>query len=226
MRPVIGLLGGIGPASTAVYYSALVEGGRERLGRVPEIVVYSLDFDRFTRLEETDFEAYVALVRSGLRNLVRAGATVVAMAANSPHAAWDRIRDAVDVPIVDIVGPVARRAREEGLGRALLLGIPVTMRAVFYPDAFARLGLTLEIPDPRHHPLLRRVVFEELTHGVRSERSRAEVLAILDEHEVDALVLGCTELGDLIRPGDSPLPVLDSLRLHVDSILTTAASAT
>jgi aspartate racemase len=222
---VVGLLGGIGPASTCAYYAALVAEGRRRFGRAPEIVLYSLDFDRFTALEESDREGYVREIRRGLGALERAGATVLAMAANSPHAVWDDLAGAAGPPIVHIVEAVGRRARALGLERALLLGIPFTLRQSFYAETCVRFGLSIEVPDPRHHALLERVVFDELTLGVRSRRSRGALLRILEEHDVDALVLGCTELGDLIRQEHVPVPVLDSLRIHVDSILDTVASA-
>lgn len=222
---MVGLLGGIGPASTCAYYTALVAGGRRRFGRAPEIVFYSLDFDRFTELEESDRDGYVREIRRGLRALERAGATVLAMAANSPHAVWDDLAGAAGPPIVHIVEAVGRQAREMGLRRALLLGIPFTLRQPFYAQTCVRFGLGIEVPDPRHHALLERIVFDELTLGVRSRRSRSALVAILEEHDVDALILGCTELGDLIRQEHVPVPVLDSLRIHVDSILDTVASA-
>lgn len=225
VTPVIGLLGGIGPASTSAYYSALIAQGRRRLGRSPEIAVYSLDFERFTMLEETDQEGYVREIRRGLAALERAGSTVLAMAANSPHAVWDDVVDAVTAPVVNMIEAVGRRAQELELQRSLLLGIPFTLRRPFYAETCLAFGLAIELPDPRHHPLLRRAVYEELTHGIRSRKSRSELTAILEEHDVDSVILGCTELGGLIRQEHVPVPVLDSLRIHVDSILDTAASA-
>ena len=48
MAAIIGILGGIGPASTAHYYTRLIEKHVEAHGDYycPEIVIYSLDFQR------------------------------------------------------------------------------------------------------------------------------------------------------------------------------------
>lgn len=220
-RPArIGLLGGIGPASTALYYELLIAKGRQR-GALPEILVYSLDFDWFTWLEDHDRVGYVREIRRGLTILERSGARVLAMAANSPHAVIEELAQHRS-QMVHIVEAVARRARETGVRRALLIGIPATMAGRFYTAVLERAGVEIEIPHPRHHARIRSIVFDELTLGTRSASSRDWLLRLVAEHAVDALILGCTELSLLIGPDDAPVSILDSTQLHVEAVLDAA----
>lgn len=220
----IGLLGGIGPASTVLYYQELIDRGRDTNGHSPEIFIASLDFERFTALEETDAAAYVELILDGCMALQAAGAEVLAMAANSPHARYDLVAPRLGRPLVHIAEAVCRRAAWLGVRQPLLLGIPITLRSAFYRDIGARYGLEMRVPGPKHDDLLRRVVFDELTFGVVRPESRDEVLALLHGQPIDGLILGCTELGLLIGQEDVDVPVLDSLSIHVDAILRAAGA--
>lgn len=222
-RPIparVGILGGIGPAATGLYYELLVGGGRQR-GPGLEVVIFSLDFERFTWLEDHDRPGYVREIRRGLGVLAASGAGVVALAANSPHAVLDEVAGS-GPKLVDIVGSVGRAARAEGVRRALLVGIPATMTAGFYAAALERHGVEVRVPHARHHERIRSIVFDELTHGIRSPVSRDWMVGLTAGHAVDALVLACTELSLLIGAGDAPVKVLDSTRLHVADILDAA----
>lgn len=222
----IGLLGGIGPPSTLLYYEQLVERAYQGSGHSPEVLLFSLDFELFTYLEESDPTAYGELIVDGCLALQAAGAEVLAMAANSPHAQFDLVASRVRKPLVHIAEAVCRRASMLGVRRPLLLGIPFTLRSAFYPDIGARHGLDVQLPGAKDHELLRRVVFDELTRGIVRPESRDEVLALLTGAPVDGLILGCTELGLLINQEHVAIPVLDSLSIHVDAILRAAWDST
>ena len=55
MKKMIGILGGISPESTLAYYDRLTKCYYEAYGDYyyPEIIIYSLDFQRFTDLESS-----------------------------------------------------------------------------------------------------------------------------------------------------------------------------
>lgn len=218
----IGLLGGIGPASTALYYELLMRTARQTLDVTPELVIYSLDFERYTCLEDTDPGGCAGLLVDGCRALERAGAEVLAMAANSAHAHFEAVVERVSRPMINIVETVCRRAATLEVRRPLLLGIPATLRSSVYPVIGRSHGLEVEMPARECEEILRHVVFVELSHGVVRDESREILLAALTGRAVDGLILGCTELSLLIDQRHADVPVLDSTRLHVDAILEAA----
>src|SRR5262249_32536158 len=112
----IGILGGISPQSTLEYYRRIVEGTVKRTGgdRYPEIVIYSLDFRRFTKLESGGPE-YVDYVAGGVAALERAGAEIGLMAANSVHAVYDAVASRARMPLVSIVEATLAEAQRREL---------------------------------------------------------------------------------------------------------------
>lgn len=154
------------------------------------------------------------------RRLERAGAQFLLLATNTMHRVADRVEAAVDIPFVHIVDVTADAALADGVTTLGLLGTAPVMAPGFYRDRFTRHGLHVLVPDAADQVLVDAVIFDELTHAVFTESSRAEyrrVIADLVARGAQAVVLGCTEISLLISPADVPGTVLyDTTALHVD----------
>ena len=221
----IGIVGGISHESTAAYYQRLHARYYQLEGNYhyPEVIVYSLDFQRFTDLEEgDDRQATVDYILTGLRALERAGADLGLMAANSPHAVYGDLEALSPLPLISIVEVTAREAARLGLGRLLLLGIRFTMEGSFYAEAFRQQGLAIVTPDTADRELINSIIFEELVVGRVEASSRQRLLEIIGRYDVEGVILGCTELPLLLKEGDAAAPLLNTLDLHVEAALDLA----
>src|SRR5262249_54160337 len=112
-------------------------------------------------------------------------------------------------------------ARALGFTRLGLLGTRFTMQATFYPEILARYGATVVIPGPDEQQYVNDRYFGELVHGVFRAETRERLLDIMRRmrraDDIQALILGGTELPLLLRDGPDPgLPLLDSTRIHVE----------
>lgn len=214
----IGILGGISHESTAVYYQRLHAEyfARRQDYYYPEVIVYSLNFQKFTDYEDRgEMEPYVEYILQGLDALQQAGADFALMAANSPHAVFPQVAAQTTLPLLSIVEVTAQAAQARGLRRLLLLGIRFTMQATFYADVCARYGIDVITPDADEQNIINRIIFEELVVGNFRAESRQLLLRIIEQYAVDGVILGCTELPLLLRASDTTTPLLDTLTLHV-----------
>ena len=223
----IGVLGGISHESTAKYYSLIHEKYYARRGdyHYPEVVVYSLDFQRFTDYENTDMGAYTGYIMQGVRGLEAAGAEFIVMAANSPHAVHMQVSQRSKVPVLSIAEATLEKASSLSLRRLLLLGIKFTMRGTFYQEAGRRHGIQVMTPTEQEQDEVDRIVFKELVVGVHRDETRRRLLDVMEAYPVDGVILGCTELPLLLRQGDSRLPLLDTVDIHVEAALDYALSS-
>ncbi|MFZ4664389.1 MAG: aspartate/glutamate racemase family protein [Caldilineaceae bacterium] len=214
----IGILGGISHESTAVYYQRLHAEyfARRQDYYYPEVIVYSLNFQKFTDYEDRgEMGPYVEYILQGLDALQRAGADFALMAANSPHAVFPQVAAQTTLQLLSIVEVTAQAAQVRGLRRLLLLGIRFTMQATFYADVCARYGIDVITPDTDEQNIINRIIFEELVVGNFRAESRQLLLRIIEQYAVDGVILGCTELPLLLRASDTTTPLLDTLTLHV-----------
>jgi aspartate racemase len=189
----IGILGGISHESTAVYYQRLHAEyfARRQDYYYPEVIVYSLNFQRFTDYEDRgEMGPYVEYILQGLDALQRAGADFALMAANSPHAVFPQVAAQTTLPLLSIVEVTAQAAQARGLRRLLLLGIRFTMQATFYADVCARYGIDVITPDTDEQNIINRIIFEELVVGNFRAESRQLLLRIIEQYAVDGVILG------------------------------------
>lgn len=227
----IGLVGGMTPESTRVYYDLLIRGARRAGGdplRNPEIVIYSLNLTELVRRQRSgtrrDVVAYLALFLERLR---LAGAEIGALTANTPHAYLEDLRSETPLPLISIVTATREAASERGLERALLLGTRTTMEAEMYPREFAASGIEIVLPGEDDRAFLDEIIYGELALGTVRPEVRQRFLDIcaahIDGDGADSVILGCTEIPLVIRSGDLPIEVLDTTSIHADAILAAAS---
>lgn len=229
MTKRIGILGGISHESTIAYYDLLLRKyfARSHNYYYPEIVIFSLDFQKFTDFEDRGERTnYIDYIMAGVRALEAAKADFILMAANSPHAVFAEVAAQANVPMLSIVQVTAEAALRAGVRKLLLLGIKFTMQSTFYQTTFANVGLEVITPTSDEQAEINHIIFAELVIGHFAEPSKKWLLALIQRyavmHEIDAVILGCTELPLLLKPGDSELLLFDTLDLHVEAALTYA----
>jgi aspartate racemase len=160
-----------------------------------------------------------------LERLQNAGADFAAILANTPHNAYELIRDESPLPIVTIMEATAAALVSDNRKRVGLLGTRPTMEYGFFQKHFQSQGIETLVPNEAHRHELDRIIWEELSHGIVKPDSRAVARSMLNEVANDgaeAMILGCTELCLLIEPEDSPRPLYDTTELHTTAILNFA----
>lgn len=219
----IGLIGGLSWYSTSEYYRLINELVQQRLGghTSARIVLQSLNFAEVRELQQSgDWSSAGRLLAQAGRRCQDAGADVVLICSNLMHKNAEDVIAALDVPLLHIGAAIADRAHTEGWSRLGLLGTRWVMEEDFYLGPLRMSGLDVRVPDAADRAMIDRVIFDELTQGHVEEASRAQytrAIAALAADGAEAVVLGCTEIELLVRPEDSTLPVLDSMRVHAEA---------
>ena len=106
-----------------------------------------------------------------------------------------------------------------------ILGTKWTMQERFYADRLARHGIEVVVPGVDDCDLIDRVIFDGLTQGVIRDESRAAYQRVIDRLAgggAQAVVLACTEIGLLLAPGQSALPMIDSAEAHAAELARVA----
>jgi aspartate racemase len=220
----IGILGGMSWESSAEYYRLINEGIRERLGGLhsAELLLRSVDFEPVERLQHAGaWEDLGRLLAEAARELERGGAEGILLATNTMHKVAEAIESATELPFLHIADATAERLRRDGIRRVGLLGTAFTMVEPFYRRRLEeRYGLEVLVPEAPGRERVHRVIYDELCLGITREESRRAYLEIVEElarRGAEAVILGCTEIGLLIRDGDAPVPLYDTTRIHAEA---------
>jgi len=217
----IGLIGGMSWESTIPYYRSINETVRDLRGGLhsAKIVMVSVDFDEIERLQRLgDWDTAGSLLADCGRRLALAGADFLVLCTNTMHKVAPAIEAAAGIPLLHIADPTAAAIRAAGLQTVGLLGTRFTMEQDFYRARLERQhGLRVVVPVEAGRELVHRVIYEELCQGRVLDASREGCRAVMQQlvdAGAEAIVFGCTEIGLLVRPADSPVPVFDTTALH------------
>jgi aspartate racemase len=220
-QKIIGMLGGMSWKSSAEYYRLVNEGVRDSLGGLhsARCLMWSFDFDDIAVLQREDrWDDAAAQMVEAAQRLERGGADFLVICTNTMHKAYDRMRAAVDLPLLHIADPTAERIKADGHKRVGLLGTAFTMEQDFYKGRLAGLhGLDVIVPDATDRATVHRIIYDELVQGKVDAASRDAYRAVIGRlvaAGAEAIILGCTEIMLLVGPEDSPVPLYDTTGLH------------
>ena len=228
---VIGLIGGMSWESSTEYYRLINTLVKERLGgfHSAKCVMVSVDFAEYeVLLRENRWAELARLLIAAAQSLERAGAECVLLCTNTMHKVADDIQANIQIPFLHIVDTTAECIKAQGLTTVGLLGTKFTMEEDFYVSRLTHHhGLRVLIPDAGEREMIHRVIFDELCLGEIKGDSKTQYLAAIDRLigcGAQGIVLGCTEIGLLIRTEDCHVTVFDTTRLHAQAAVDLALS--
>jgi aspartate racemase len=221
----IGILGGMSPESTALYYEHITRTYTAQYGDYgyPEILIYSVKFQRFVDWQRNgQWHEAAQEMASALERLRIAGADFGLIATNTMHFVFDEVQQAVRMPLLSIVHATAEAIVDAGLRSVGLLGTRFTMRERFFLDGLERSGITALVPETCDQLRVHDVIFQELCRGeIRPESQRLflKIIEGLRDRGAQGIILGCTEIPLLLRPEHCDLPLFNTALLHAEKAL-------
>ena len=228
----IGLLGGMSWESTVLYYQIVNRTVARKLGGLhsAKLVLNSVDFAEIEQLQHADrWEEAGARLADAAQSLEAAGADFIVLCTNTMHRVAADIEARSRLPLLHIADPTANAILASGFSTVGLLGTRFTMEHDFYRGRLeSEFGLTVHVPETRSREVVHDIIYSELCRGVVSTSSLEEyqrVVAELETMGAEAVILGCTEIGLLLRPEHVSVPLFDTTVLHAEAAAMFALDA-
>ncbi len=217
----IGMIGGMSWESSIEYYRIVNEEVKKRLGGLhsAKSVMVSVDFAEIEALQHAGRwdEATQAMIAAA-RQVEAGGADFVIICTNTMHKMAGEVQASINVPLLHIADATATTIKAQGLSKTGLLGTRFTMEENFYRGRLIeKHGLEVLIPNAADRTVIHRVIYEELVLGQILPASKAEyqrIITNLTEQGAEGIILGCTEIGLLVKDADSRVPLFDTTQIH------------
>ena len=190
----LGLIGGVGPESTIPYYRGIIYGVQKQLNKpfFPPLVIESLSsFEVIRMSSQKDREGLTKYLLKGIQNLAAACA----------------------------------EAKRQGLKKIGLLGTAATMEDNYFKIPFEKAGIEIKIPKQTERDYIADHILSELELGIVKEETVNHFVEIVEEmskiQNIDAVILGCTELPLIFEGRNLSIPSLDTMQLHIQALIKT-----
>lgn len=222
----LGLVGGMGPESTIPYYHDIVYGVQKQCGEnyFPNLTIESVNvFDVLKFCKEEKYDELTEYLITAINNLARSGADFAALSANTPHIVFDKLKEKSPIPLISIIEATCEEAEKRGLNKIGLLGTVFTMKGEFFKKPFYDKNIQIIIPTDEEMNFINSKISKELELGIVKDETLKEfqniILRMKNEDGIQAIVLGCTELPLLLNDEVSPVPCLDTMKIHIEKIV-------
>ena len=216
----VGILGGLGPETTAEFYLELVRLATRT--KRPDVGIESLPLDV---RKESEYIAsglhrrhYLRLLRQGARRLARVDSDFIVIPCNTVHEFYAQISRSVGVPVVNLIRVVAQEVQRRGWKRVVLLATSRTVQTRLYQQALVKAGIEIHVPSTAEQTEL-----DLLIQGLLGNRKEDKHQRFLEQLVMRAgaknIVLGCTDLQLLFPPSHTVIDSMATLAEHTARLL-------
>jgi aspartate racemase len=217
----IGMIGGMSWESSIEYYRIINETLRNELGGLhsAKSIMFSVEFTEIEALQHQNrWDEAAKILIAAARSLESGGADFAIICTNTMHKLYDKIQQSVRIPLLHIADATAELIKAQGIQKIALLGTRFTMAENFYKGRLIeKYGLEVIIPISEDMEIIHRIIYDELCAGIIQPDSRqkyADIIRRLVKEGAEGIILGCTEIGLLVKQEDSPVPLFDTTEIH------------
>ena len=206
--------------SSVEYYRIINEEVKSKLGGLhsAKCLLYSVDFEEIEHYQaDGDWEKSGELLGEVAQSLEKAGADFIVLCTNTMHKVFQSIEEKISIPILHIADATANQIIKNDINTVGLLGTKYTMEQDFYKSRLESHGIKVIVPNTIERNVVNQVIYEELCLGNTEQSSRdyyKKVIMNLVDNGAEGIILGCTEIGLLIKPADSEIQLFDTTVIH------------
>ncbi|HHP1114138.1 aspartate/glutamate racemase family protein [Bacillus cereus group sp. MYBK163-2] len=216
----IGLIGGMSWESTSEYYRIINEEIKERLGGLhsAKCLINSVDFEEIERFQSRgDWNGAGEVLANAAYSLQKGGADFIIICTNTMHKVVEKIKEKIDIPVLHIADATAKEIKRKDIQKVGLLGTKYTMEQDFYKSRIEEHDIKVIVPSGRNREKVNEVIYTELCLGkivVQSREYYKRVIEELVQEGAQGIILGCTEIGLLIKQENVSVPIFDTAHIH------------
>jgi aspartate racemase len=227
---IVGILGGMGPEATIDLFAKIVKATEAKNDEDHLRIIIDNNPKMPSRLDAilkggpTPVPAMVATAK----NVERAGADFIIIAANTAHWFHGDVQKAVKVPVLNMIEETVNWTRRclpevETIG---LLATTGTIKTGMYHEAFKKAGVKVIAPtDQDQEKVMASIMGFKYGEPVSVTQGKmVQVAELLLATGAEGLVMGCTEIPIILEGYVSPVPLIDPNQIVAEVAVKLAKS--
>lgn len=216
-RKILGVLGGLGPLSSAYFYELVTNHTKASRDQDHIDIILS---SRATTPDRTAFilgrsdEDPVPFMVEDAKLLEQYGADAIVIPCNTAHYFIEEVRRSVNVPVPSIITETVAHIARNGHKKAAILATEGTILSCSYQAELEKAGLEWAVPDARGQSIITDIIYGDVKSGKLPAPEKLFAVAdVLFAQGCTCAILGCTELSVLKRSFAQDMRYVDSLEV-------------
>ncbi len=223
----VGLIGGVGPGATAVFYQSVVRRYALRHGGdQPALLIHSLPMTATIEAAilggataGPEIEQMCGMLEDGVRRLSLAGVDAIAMPCNTLQAYLPEIVARAGLPYLHLIGETVRHLQQQGRQRVALICTSAMRTLGLYQAELEARGLACVLPTVDEQAAITQTIFNTL-HARPDPNAPLRLVLRRLETAADSILLGCSDITAFADPSFTRLPVVDAMDVLAEATVS------
>lgn len=209
----LGIIGGLGPETTAHFYLKVVFTCSKISGKRPKILISNvavpLKIEEKLITEEKNIRGILPFVIDSAIQLEKGGADFIVIPCNTVHVFINEIRDSVNIPILSIIEETSKFLVGRKIKKVGLLGTSTTIHGKLFDKNLKDCGINIKISDNLNQQKI-GIIINRLVNNNHNNKDRLGLLKIINDLNVNNVVLACTDL-QILKPECKGIKIFDTM---------------
>lgn len=218
----LGLIGGIGPASTAFYYRHLAKAHADSGIPMDLTIVHSHMPDLVASMIAKNPARQAEIFATLTQRLAAAGAEAVAVTSLAGHFCMNEFKAISPLPVIDAIPALNTHFKQRGLRKLGILATKAVMESRFYGGIDSA---ELIVPAEPLFDEVHNAYVNMATRGWATGEDRAFFFKVGAAMPVDAVLLGGTDFFLAFEGQDCGFPVIDCAEVHIEALFAASRAS-
>ena len=223
----VGIVGGLGPQTTAKFYVDLVRGVKKKNFYSPKITIDNVAFP--SGLEDEIIQKskneglLLPCLQDSVERLNKSGVNLIAIPCNTAHLFIDELRAVSKARILSIIEETIKEIKKRHISKIGILATSKTLQSRLYQKELEKIGIQCIVPEKKSQEIVSKCILEILDE--KNDKTTTEKLQLISGKLVkkgaESLLLACTDLRLAVEKKELPAPVIDSYEVLLNSAIKT-----
>ena len=209
----LGIIGGLGPETTARFYMEVVFACSKISRRRPQILISNvavpLSVEKELITEAKNMEDILPFLLNAAEQLEKGGADFIVIPCNTVHIFIEEIRESVNIPVLNIIEESSKFLKKKKIKQIGLFATTATINNKLFDKTLKNNDIEIQIPNASDQ---RRLV--QIIHNLVNNKNKAEdkrkFLNIIQQTGVRNILLACTDL-QILNPQIDGIRIFDTM---------------
>lgn len=197
----VGVLGGLGPMASVYFYEMVVNMTEAKTDQEHVDMIIT---NRATTPDRTAFivgnsdEDPSKILIDDAKKLEKYGVDFIVITCNTAHYFYEKIVNAVNIPLVNIVEETIKHAKETNHKKLGILATTGNIKTCLYQNMCEKYDIEYLVLDENKQSKVMEIIYDDIKSGKPADMHKFNsIVDYLKENNCDGVILGCTELSIL-----------------------------
>lgn len=215
----LGIIGGLGPETTARFYMEVVFACSKINRRRPQILISNvavpLSVEKELITEAKNEKNILPFLLNAAKQLEKGGASFIVIPCNTVHIFIEEIRESVNIPVLSIIEETSNFLHKAKINEVGVFATTATIKNRLFNENLKRSEINMITPTVLNQSKMGAII-NRLVNNQKTKKDKDEFTKIINDTNAKNAILACTDL-QILNPKCDKVNIFDTMDILAQS---------